>query len=93
MRNNVIDFQPKETKKINKKKLAITISIIVVLLTISILAIIYCLNKNFRKKLGKGSNPKPSFNFIIFYLYQALCQRHYELPLQSRLPEVRLHPR
>ena len=48
MRNNVIDFQPKETKKINKKKLAITISIIVVLLTISILAIIYCLNKNFR---------------------------------------------
>ena len=50
MRNNVIDFQPKETKKINKKKLAITISIIVVLLTISILAIIYCLNKNFRKK-------------------------------------------
>ena len=48
MRNNVIDFQPKETKKINKKKLAITISIIVLLLTISILAIIYCLNKNFR---------------------------------------------
>ena len=48
MRNNVIDFQAKETKKINKKKLAITISIIVVLLTISILAIIYCLNKNFR---------------------------------------------
>ena len=48
MRNNVIDFQPKETKKINKKKLAITISIIVVLLTISILAIIYYLNKNFR---------------------------------------------
>ena len=36
MRNNVIDFQPKETKKINKKKLAITISIIVLLLTISI---------------------------------------------------------
>ena len=46
MRNTVIDFQPKETKKINKTKLAITISIIVVLLTISILAIIYCLNKN-----------------------------------------------
>ena len=36
MRNNVIDFQPKETKKINKKKIAITISIIVLFLNIRI---------------------------------------------------------
>lgn len=48
--------------------------------------------KIMRKKLGLLR----AFCFlfiIISYPYQALCQQHYELPLQSRLPEVRLHPR
>lgn len=52
---NIIQFQNpnKPTKKINKKKLIILISIIVIILVAIIMSIIYSSNKSFRKFLDK----------------------------------------